>query len=116
MNINQVLQDNSHLNFVQRILTPEKYPVMDRPDLGPGSYSTHLMSWSTAGDKNIVYPEIIQDPKTNKLKMLTPDEAVNHAIKTGEYLNFKTPKEADEFSKNYKQIWDKSNDNLQIGR
>ena len=32
------LADNRHLDFVDRVLRPEKYPVINNPD---GSYSTH---------------------------------------------------------------------------
>lgn len=105
--VDKIITSNTDKNFVDRLARPELYPVLPRPDLGEGNYSTHLMSWSTVGPKQtpIVYPSVIFDPPTRSLKMLNQDEAFNHAMKTGEYLPFKSPKEADLFTREYKRHW-----------
>jgi hypothetical protein len=37
---------------------------------------------------------------------LDPRKAHEHALKSGEFIPFVTPDEADWFSKNYKKIWE----------
>lgn len=102
--IQEVLAQNADKNFVQRIITPNKYPVMQQPD---GSVATHKMSWSTVGGVPTVYPLVVQDPKKKELKeFLNHKEAIEHAMETGEYIQFKTPQEAEWFSKNYKKAWE----------
>jgi hypothetical protein len=89
------LQDNRHLDFVDRVLRPEKYPVINNPD---GSYSSHLMSSAEVGGKNIAYPTIVRKPGQDALTKLSPDEAVKYAMKTGEHIAFPTAQEADQFA------------------
>ena len=100
--IQQILNENKDKDFVKRIIEPDKYPVMNNAD---GSYSTHLMSWATVGDTPIVYPTIIH--QDGKLKKLSQDQAVKHALQTGEFISFSSAKEADWFGKNYKKVWTK---------
>jgi hypothetical protein len=105
----QLLQQNSHLNFVKRLLNPYIYPVMQFPQGDPkGTFGTHLMSSGEYDGKGFVFPQIIQDLKTGELKRLQMREAMDYAIKTGEYLPFDTPDEALDFGTNYKKylgIW-----------
>jgi len=89
-------------NFVKRILYPDQWPKMD---LGEGQYATHKMAWGSTDNEHMVYPTVIYDDVTGKLKELAGDEAFQHAMTTGEYIPFKTPQEADWFSKNYKKVW-----------
>jgi hypothetical protein len=107
--IKNIFANNLDLNFVQRIATPGKYPnlpLQGTPYGKKGDYGTHLMSYGELGDKAIVYPMIIHDPKTNALTLLSPDDAYKHAVDTGEYIPFSDPKEADWFSQNYKKVWE----------
>lgn len=99
--IQAILEKNAHMNFVQRILQPEKYPVLDN---GDDTHSTHLMSYSESDGKYVVYPSIIQYPN-GKLQGLDPDRAYNHAMQTGEHISFDSEKEAEWFSQNYKKFW-----------
>jgi hypothetical protein len=93
------LKNNRNLDFVDRVLRPEKYTVVNNPD---GSVSTHKMSSGEIGGKQIVYPTIVN--VDNKLKDLGPREAIRHADKTGEYIQFKTQPEAEKFgSTGYKE-------------
>ncbi len=98
-----ILNNYKDLNFVQRILSPYVHPTLQLPE-GPGEYGTHLMSWATLGDKNIVYPEIIQTEKGD-LTRLDPRAAIDYAVKNKQYIPFNTPEEADWFGKNYKRVW-----------
>ena len=100
--IENILTQNKSKNFVQRILTPEKYPSID---MGKGYKATHLMSWGSFNGKNIVFPTIIYDGKN--LQQYKPDDAFKHAIKTGEFIEFDYPEDADAFSKEYKKFWQK---------
>ena len=97
-----ILGKHSHMNFVQRILEPGKYPRIDNSD---GSYSTHLMADAEYEGKPIVFPTIIQYPN-GKLKSLELKQALHHAVNTGEYIQFDDPEEASWFSQNYKKVWE----------
>lgn len=98
--ISAILEQNKDKNFVQRILNPNRKSI----NLGKGQYGTHLMSYSKAGDQYIAYPSIIE--KDGELQELSPDEAYKHAIQTREFISFNNSKEAEIFSKQYKDIWD----------
>ena len=100
--LQQILQENSKLNFVQRILQPELYPHLDN---GDGTVSTHLMADAEVEGTPIVFPTIIHDLRTDTLKRLSMDEALQHAIKTNQYIEFKTPEEANWFAQNFKKVW-----------
>lgn len=96
-----VLLNNTSKNFVKRILDPDKYPQLDN---GDGTFSTHVMSSAD----NVVFPEVIQDPITKELRRFPHwREAYDYARKSGEYLEFDSPEEAEWFSKNYKSVWKK---------
>jgi hypothetical protein len=101
--IADIFTNYSNLNFVQRLLNPGDAPIIKNSD---GTYSTHKMAWA-GGTPNIVYPTIVQDPVTGKLNELQGREAIDHALKTKEFIPFDTPEEADWFSRNYKRIWNK---------
>lgn len=92
-----IVQANTHLNFVQRMLHPKDWPYIANPD---GSYSTHLMM-SSADDKGpFVFPSIVWDDKTQTLKKFSEEDwrgAAHHAQKTGELIRFDTPQEAEWF-------------------
>ena len=101
----QILNDNSDKTFVKRILNPTKYPVLK---LKGGRYATHKMAWAEIdtpeGPKAIVYPTVLYDGK-----ILTDygKEALPMVLKTGSYIEFDDPKQADWFSKKYKLAWSK---------
>ena len=100
--IQEVLDANKDRNFVQRILEPKKYPYMLLPS---GEKATHLMSWAEADGKYYVYPNIHFDGR--KLTDYGPKQGFDRAMETGEFIEFKSPQEADWFSQNYKKVWDK---------
>lgn len=106
-----VLNQNSDKNFVQRILKPEGQPTLD---LGGDDFATHKMAWATANGKPIVYPEVIQDAKTGKLKELSTKDALDHAIKTKQFITMKNNADADWFSSNYKKVWDMDGKNITL--
>ncbi len=90
----ETLNKNKDLNFVKRILEPNKYPQMDNQD---GTFSSHLMASATVGGKEFVFPTIIQD-KDGELKKLSMDAAIKYALKNKEYIEFRTQEEADTFA------------------
>ena len=98
--IKRILSANKEKQFVQRILTPEKYPKLD---LGNGQYASHLMSWGQVGNKYVVYPTVL--PEGKGLKQHDPRGAWEIVKQNGEYIVFDTPEEADLFSRMYKQYW-----------
>lgn len=118
--LNTILEANKDKNFVQRIINPKESPSIPMPDMGRGGWGTHYMGWSSIGtdkgEKYIVYPHIVQDRKTNKLMRLDNHQAIQHAINTGEYIQFDKPEDADWFGKNYKLGWDKQWFNEQSNR
>lgn len=91
--IKGVLEENKNLNFVQRMVNPDKFPAIKNAD---GSVSTHKMSSGEISGKNIVYPTIIQEG--DQLKQLPEKEAIEHAIKTKEYIAFPDKKSAEDFA------------------
>ena len=95
-----ILDRHKHLNFVQRVLKPEGQQTIKNPD---GSESSHSMS---SGD-GYVLPTVIKDKRNNRLYRLSGKAAGKYAAQTGERIKFKTDKEALEFSKDYKKVWDK---------
>ena len=96
-----ILFNNQGKNFVQRILRPEDFPVMD---LGGGTSATHMMAWGQHGNKFVVFPSIQMEG--SQLKDFGKS-AFDRAIKAGEFIEFDNPAEADWFSKNYKSVWDR---------
>lgn len=97
--IADILNRHSNLNFVQRVMSPDKFPVINNPD---GSVSTHKMAWGSYGNQHVVFPTIVYDEKTGTLKDLGK-EAFDYAIKNKQYIPFNNPKEAESFSINYKK-------------
>lgn len=53
INIDEILINNQDKNFIQRIIKPNRYPVIKNQD---GTYSTHLMSSAEVDGKGIAYP------------------------------------------------------------
>jgi hypothetical protein len=104
-----LIQQHGDKNFVQRLLHPYIFPVMEFPKGDPqGEFGTHLMSSGEMDGRGIVFPQIIQDPKTGKLRRLGMRDAMNYAVKAGEFLSFDDPAEAEDFGTNYKKylhIW-----------
>jgi hypothetical protein len=95
------LDAHKHLNFVQRILNPSKWPKIDN---GDGSYSTQRMAWSTGDHGAFVYPTIVWDEKAKKLHQFPEEgqEAARYALKTGQFIRM-SPADAEMFSdKGYK--------------
>jgi len=101
--ISDMLLQNQDKNFVQRIMKPDSYPVL-QDYAGPGTWGTHLMTASDVGGKTITYPQIIQAPDGN-LQLLDPQSALQHALKNNEYMTMQSPQEANWFGENYKKVW-----------
>jgi hypothetical protein len=95
-----VLRQNADKTFVKRILRPEAFPTLD---LGNGSHATHRMAWTEAGGKYYVYPTVLMTPD-RKLQDYG-DSAFDIVKRTGNFIEFNTPDEADWFSRNYKGAW-----------
>jgi len=100
----QILNANAGKSFVKRILEPTKYPSLD---LGNGVKATHKMSWVSTEDADgnpvyHVFPTVLWHGKqvTDYGK-----GAYDHVRKTGNYIEFKTPEDADWFSRRYKSVW-----------
>ena len=100
--IRYILEQHKEKDFVQRVLSPEKYPSID---LGGGHRGTHLMMWGNYEGTPIVFPSIVN--VGGGLQRKTPAAAFVHAIKTGEFIPFQNGEDADWFSRNYKMIWQK---------
>ena len=99
--VKDVLEKNKDKNFVKRIFDPSM-----TLDLGDGETGTHMMAYDPKSMR--VYPTIVQ--KGDKLIMLGDDEAYDYADQTGEFIQFKSAKDAKKFSENgYKIIWNNEN-------
>ena len=107
MDIEQILAENKDKRFVQRIYNPDK-----SIELGEGMTGTHLMNAEVTEDgRNVVFPSIVE--RDGELVNLSSDDprdkrqAMEHAEESGGYIEFGTLDEAIEFSKTYKQHWNK---------
>jgi hypothetical protein len=100
--IKTTLEDNKEKGFIQRILFPEKFPVLNNPD---GTVSSHSMAWAEVDGKYVVFPTVLYNGEAG-LKRYTPDKALPLVLKSGNYIEFDTPEKADYFSKEYKQAWE----------
>jgi len=97
----EILRRNQDKSFVKRIIEPEKYPSLD---LGGGRTASHLMSWGEIDGKYIAYPTVLYNGKS--LNRYDAREAMKRVQKSGNYIEFKSPQEADWFSRNYKRYWE----------
>ena len=105
-----ILEKNADKNFVKRILEPDKYPKLSRGKDAEGNevHSTHSMAWSSneEGTKHYVYPTVVQREGQEELEDLG-EYSPDYARATGEFIEFDSAEEADDFSKNYKKVWEK---------
>lgn len=104
LDIASILSKHKNKNFVQRILNPSRFPTLD---FGGGRAATHLMATSEVDGKHIVYPTVIFDEKLGQLKQLDDKAAIDHAMKTGEFIEFDNPVDALTFSTDYKKFFGK---------
>jgi len=95
-----ILRANSKKNFVQRILTPDKFPVIDNED---GTRSTHKMASGEADGRFYAYPTIVM--RDGKLEDLGPEKGFDYALESGELIEFPDEEQADWFARHYKVVW-----------
>ena len=105
--IEDKLTSNADKNFVQRLLNPGQYPVLLNDG---GGYGTMEMVSGEYDGKGIAYPNIVYVPTSGRLqRMPTVNDAAKYALKSGEYLTFDDPSDAEWFAaNNYKQIFQPS--------
>ena len=60
------------------------------------------MAWGEMGDKYVVFPTVLYNGKT---LADYGDDAFNQVKKTGNYITFDNPGDAEWFSQNYKSAW-----------
>jgi hypothetical protein len=98
-----MVRPHENLNFVRRLMKPKDYPVLPE-HAGPGTFGTHLMSYSTDNKGAIAYPEIVQQSEGDPLKRLSRKDALSHAITNKQYIPFDSEQEAKFFGENYKKL------------
>ena len=97
------IDPNTSLNFEQRVLYPNKYPVIQNND---GTFSTHKMSWTIVGDKFIAFPMIVQLPSGDLSEFTDPGKAINYALQNKEFREFTSAEDAEEYANGgYKKFW-----------
>jgi hypothetical protein len=95
MSILYKYQNGNKLNFEQRFYQPEKF--IQNPD---GTKSTHKMMTFSVDNKHFAAPTIVEI--NDNLVELTPDRAIDYAMRTGEYKEFNNPQRALAYSQTYK--------------
>jgi len=107
----KILEANSDLDFVQRILSPEKYPNISWENdqrLERGQTATHQMTWAqNAPDGEAtefyVYPSIVHED--GALDWMSPEDAHDFAVESGQRIVFDKKEDAEWFAEKYKSIW-----------
>jgi hypothetical protein len=105
---------DSPLQFEQRVLYPSRYPVLEEGDgKGQSWIATHKMANAEVTLKSgepptpIAYPTVVYG-NDGSLKELSPDEAFDRALQTGEYRKFDSPDAAALYAEGlYKRAWGK---------
>ncbi len=87
--VDSTLNANKNLDFVHRLYDPSAGSIQVP---GESRRSTHLM----ASDKTRVYPEVVNI--NGHLQHLSGDDAWDYADSTKQYIDFKTPEQADWFA------------------
>ena len=85
-----LLEKNKRVPFVERMLMASP-PIRENPD---GTVSTHLMSSAGVGGKEIAFPTL----RWVGGKWVESDDP-SGAVKAGDFLEFPTWEEADEFAR-----------------
>jgi len=109
MLVREILELNKDKPFVQRILAQKTDRSSNSaPSIPAGKdakgramTATHKMGWNSDNRGHHVRPSVYME--NGKLK---EDPTGRAAMKSGNFITFKTPEEADWFSKNYKRVWD----------
>jgi hypothetical protein len=95
----EVLKANANKTFVQRILRPNDFPVLEHD----GGIATHRMAWGELPNgRAAAFPTVLYDGKGLKDY---GDKAWEQAHKTGNVIEFDSPDEASWFAQNYKGAW-----------
>lgn len=97
MLVNDALQRNIKKDFVQRIIDPLSVPPLQNED---GTSSTHSMMSAGVDGRQIALPTVVN--VGGELVRLSEDEAIRHALNTGEFIEFNSQEEADAFATQYK--------------
>lgn len=101
--VGNTLYQNRNKPFVQRILMGDKQPVFGFDE--QGRPMTHLM---TSID-NFVLPSLQYDQKTqqwNDLREAPLDKMIGESLRSNNFIEFKSPEEANWFGTNYHFIMD----------
>lgn len=105
--LNEQLTRNNSKRFVQRILFPDRAPVVpDDEDPTGKRVMTHKMAWGESDGKYYVYPKVMEDPESKGALKNYGKDAFKEAIKRRDFIVFDKPEDADKFSKTYKSYWD----------
>ncbi len=97
--VQNVLKANASVPWVQRALNPEKYPM---PQVSPeGEIMTHRMAAEIGPDgKAYAFPTVVL--QGNRYVELPLDQAMNRALKTGDFIKTDNIEKAVEITKKYK--------------
>ena len=98
--LSDILGSNKKLNFVDRIINKDKWPVITYRN---GDIATHKMAWGEADGKAYAYPTIVYDGRD--LVELPEKKAFDYAMETGQFIEFDKPTDAAWFTQNYKKVW-----------
>jgi hypothetical protein len=94
----EIMDGYSHLNFVQRVLDPNRQNIPN----DDGSVSSHRMAAEVDGGGNwFVFPTIIETEEGKLREFETNQDAMDYAMQTGEFIPFdKDGDKAQVFAKN----------------
>jgi|TARA_R100001244_G_scaffold6152_1_gene7128 hypothetical protein len=104
--VTSTLQANKDKNFVERILKPDKYkPYPIGEDNLP--YTHRMATFGALDDSTpgLLVPMVVWSEEGGYHKFDNDRDAYDHAMETGEYIEFENHTEADMFQRSWKQYW-----------
>jgi hypothetical protein len=107
----KILLANKDKSFVDRIINKDNYPVLTEDGETTKNipkyktYHTHLMSYVETDGKWDVFPTVLYDGN-GQLTKYEPMEAYKHVRKSGNYISFDKEEDAENFTNNYKKVWE----------
>ena len=125
MNVDEILKKHKNVPFIKRILEYDNRKVDNISSYGDyhqPSYSTHLLGYYTNDDGSATVIPYVQEINGKLQRLDLPPystrAALDNALENGDYIDFNTEQEAEDFTRNYKdsKAWKQFSNPLLVGQ